>query len=58
MSIKWTPKEWSQFLKKQDRPDNLTNKQLTRKVRILEKKVELHRAWMASIVAKLKKGAF
>ena len=56
MSIRWTPQQWNQFLKKQGRPDDLTNKQLTRKVRILEKEVEDHRAWMASIVNKIKKG--
>jgi len=57
-TIRWTRKQWGQFLKKKGLGDILDNKQLTRRVKILEKQVEFQRAWMASIVGKLKKGEF
>jgi len=57
-TVRWTRKQWSQFLKSKGAVKVLDNKQLTRKVRILEKQVESQRAWMASIVGRLKKGEF
>ena len=56
MSINWTKAEWNRFLDKKGMGKVLDNKQLTRKVRILEEQVKHQRAWMASIVNKIKKG--
>jgi len=56
--IRWTPKQWNQFLKSKGMVKDLSNKQLARKVVILEKKVSNLSSWLVSIVAKLKKGEF